>query len=377
MQNKITNKKVWIWLAILLTVLLFSRYVLVQGQPKDYPMYASDSPSPTGVKAFYTYVLNHNDGVKRWIGSPDQLPNNPENQLLVMVEPYFTPNSDELDRYVHFMEAGNTILLFKENPKGMFGLETELVETDAVNVFDSVGAKYHTNNEVTSPIRLLEDTNDEILLSDDAGTLALKRIVGNGQLIVANSPKWITNGEIITDDHLAIILTLINDKDRNVILFDEYIHGEKNDATILTSYPRWFLLLMIQGALLTILWLWFAGKRFGPIFISREETVRFSDEGIKALAAWYIRGHRYHDSLAIQAEYVMTLLHEHWRISPHNEWNDLTMQFERKWPNMQKEEIHSLLNGLTIMLQKSKVSKQEYLLWSKKLEKIRKEVEEG
>ena len=97
----------------------------------------------------------------------------------------------------------------------------------------------------------------------------------------------------------------------------------------------------------------------------------------KALAAWYIRGHRYHDSLVIQADYVMTLLHEHWRISSHNEWKDLTIQFERKWPHISKEEIHTLLNGLTKMLQKSKVSKQEYLLWSKKLEMIRKEVEEG
>ena len=41
-----------------------------------------------------------------------------------------------------FMEAGNTILLFKENPKGMFGLETEFVETDAVNVFDPAGTNY-------------------------------------------------------------------------------------------------------------------------------------------------------------------------------------------------------------------------------------------
>ena len=106
------------------------------------------------------------------------------------------------------MEAGNTILLFKENPKGMFGLETEFVETDAVNVFDPAGLIIVSKTEVTSQVRLLENAQDEILLSDDAGTIALKRVVGDGQLIVANSPKWITNGEIVTDDHLALILTL-------------------------------------------------------------------------------------------------------------------------------------------------------------------------
>ena len=340
-------------------------------------MYASDSPSPTGVKALYTYVLNHKDVVKRWSNPPGQLPKNPEHQLLIMVEPYFTPNSAELDSYTRFMEAGHTILLFKENPKGMFGLETELVETEAVNVLDAAGATYRTNSEVTSQVRLLENAQDEILLSDDEGTIALKRVVGDGHLIVANSPRWITNGEIVTDDHIALLLTLLNDEDSKIILFDEYIHDVKNSTTILTIYPRWFLLLMIQGALLTILWLWHHGKRFGPVFIAREETVRFSDEGIKALAAWYIRGHRYHDSLVVQANYVKTLLQEQWRIPYHQEWQDLTTQFERKWPHLQKEEIHSLLNGLANVLEKSNVSKQEYLLWSKKLEQIRKEVEEG
>lgn len=340
-------------------------------------MYASNSPSPTGMKAFYTYVLNHKDVVKRWSDSPNQLPNSPENQLLIMVEPHFTPNSEELDSYTRFMEAGNSILLVKENPKGMFGLETEFVETDAVNVFDAAGANYSTKTEVTSQVRLLENAQDEILLSDDAGTIALKRVVGEGQLIVANSPSWMTNSEIVTSDHLALILTLLNVEDSKIILFDEYIHDVKNATTFLTIYPRWILLLMIQGALLTILWLWHHGKRFGPIFISREETVRFSDEGIRALAAWYIRGHHYHDSLVIQANYVKTLLQEHWRIPYHQEWQHLTAQFERKWPHLQKGEIHSLLNGLAIMLEKSKVSKQEYLLWSKRLEQIRKEVEEG
>ena len=45
--------------------------------------------------------------------------------------------------------------------------------------------------------------------------------------------------------------------------------------------------------------------------------------------------------------------------------------------NMQKLRFTSLLNGLTVVLRKEKLSKQEYLLWSKKLEEIRKEVEAG
>ena len=86
----------------------------------------------------------------------------------------------------------------------------------------------------------------KILLSDDAGTIALKRVVGDGQLIVANSPKWITNEEVVIDDHLALVLALLNNVDSKTFLFDEYIHEGQNATTILTL-SAWFLLLMIQG----------------------------------------------------------------------------------------------------------------------------------
>ena len=38
---------------------------------KSYPIYVSDSPSPTGVKAFYTYLEKKENGVKRWSHSPE------------------------------------------------------------------------------------------------------------------------------------------------------------------------------------------------------------------------------------------------------------------------------------------------------------------
>lgn len=354
---------------------MVASYFLVEKQPEEFPRYVSDSPSPTGVKAFYTYLKNNNDDVKRWSNSPERLPNSAENQMLIMVEPFSIPESKEIEAYEDFMEAGNTILLLQNNPKGMFDITTEFVETDSYTLLDQAGKKYQVEESTT--VRLQTSDQDEILLSDDAGTIALKRVFGEGHLIVANSPDWITNGKILNEDHLPLVLSLINEGNADTFLFDQYIHGGKNATSALKVYPRWFILFMLQGALLAILWLWYRGKRFGPIFIPREETVRFSDEGIRALAAWYLRGHRYHDSLVIQADYVKLLLQERWRIPYHQEWQDLTDHFERKFPQMKRTEIHAFLNGLTNILEREKVSKQEYLLWSKKIERMRKEVEEG
>lgn len=339
----------------------------------------SDSPSPTGVKAFYTYVKDKKE-VKRWSFSPKNLPKNEDNYLLLMVEPYFIPEKEEMEAYFEFMKNGNTILLFHNNPKGMFDLEIEHIGSETyigenLRVSDTRGTSYRA--DLHSSIRLQTNEQDKILLKDEAGVLAFKRSIGKGQLIVSNSPEWLTNGSILSADHLPLILSLINEEENTSLLYDEFVHGAQNSSTFLTLYPKWFLLLLLQGALIVILWLIARGRRFGPIFIPREESVRFSDEGIRALSAWYIRGRRYHESLLFQADYVKLLLQERWGIPVSKEWKDLSAPLERKWTNIPAHEITTFLNELITILQKENVNKQEYLLWSKRLDRLRKEVEES
>ncbi|MDQ0201423.1 DUF4350 domain-containing protein [Neobacillus ginsengisoli] len=379
MKKPQSNRLTWIWLTVLLLLFVLINYYIFSQKPKDYPIFVSDSPSPTGVKAIYTYLTKEMEG-KRWADSPGLLPKNTDKQLLVMVEPSLIPDQKELEDYKSFMKAGNTILIFKSNPKGMFDLKTKPVKDDAspnrtMKVYDQNHAVYKA--EISSAIRLSTQTKNEILLYDDAGPIALKQSFGKGQLIVSIAPEWMTNGKLLTDDHLPLILKLFKDSHTKTVLFDEYIHSGRNASTIFTVYPRWFLLLVLQGILLMILWLWHKGKRFGPVFVPREESVRFSDEGIQALTAWYLRGSRYHDSLLIQAEYVKLLLQEKWGIPYNRDWQELSGMFERKWLQLPVSEIRPLLNGLTNVMKKEKLSKQEYLLWSRKLERLRKEVEQG
>lgn len=339
----------------------------------------SDSPSPTGVKAFYTFVEDKKE-MKRWSFSPENLPKNEDKYLLLMVEPYFIPEKEKMEAYFEFMKNGNTILLFHNNPKGMFDLEIEHIGSETfigedLLVSDTRGTSYRA--DLRSSIRLQTNEQDKILLKDEAGVLAFKRAIGKGQLIVSNSPEWLTNGSILSADHLPLILSLINEEGHTSLLYDEFVHGAQNSSTFLTLYPKWFLLLLLQGALIVILWLIARGRRFGPIFIPREESVRFSDEGIRALSAWYIRGRRYHESLLFQADYVKLLLQERWGIPVSKEWKDLSSPLERKWTNIPAHEIKSFLNELITILQKENVNKQEYLLWSKRLDRLRKEVEES
>ncbi|WP_156791442.1 DUF4350 domain-containing protein [Bacillus sp. SG-1] len=371
------NSKLIIFAVILLVFAVLS-YIIGTRAPKEYPDFLSESPAPMGTKAIYTYFSNELDHVERWTHSPNLLNKSEDNQLLLMIQPYFIPESEETGEYLEFMEEGNTILLFKTVPDGMFDVKTIGVDTEEKEIStvkDVEGAI--RNAYIPAPVRIQKKNEDEVLISDEAGPIAIQRPVGEGSLIVVTAPHWMTNSSILEEDHLSLALTLINESNPGGILFDEYIHGRDSASSVATLYPKWFLILMVQGGFLLILFLWYRGKRFGPIETAREEYVRFSDERIKALAAWYIRGKRFTDSLNIQADYVKLLLQEKWGIAYSPEWSDSTEGLTRKWKSSTEEEIKNFVDELTAVLAKEKMSKQEYLLWSKKLDRLRKEVEEG
>ncbi|WP_404452167.1 DUF4350 domain-containing protein [Virgibacillus necropolis] len=372
MQKSISNGKTWLWLVSMLLVFIVISYLVTSPEPKDYPNYVTGSPSPTGVKGLYTYL----EDADKWSHRPQLLPKQEDNQLLIMVEPLFIPSANEMEAYKAFMESGNTILLLQSNPNGMFDLKTTYIKEEAPkHVYDQAGEKHRA--KALSSVRLKTTEQDTILLYDDLGTIAFKRAYGKGQLIVGNTPGWMTNGTLLKKDHLPLVLSLINEgsQARTSIVFDEYIHGEENTATILTVYPKWLLVFSVQLILLTVVWLWYQGKRFGPILTVREETVRFSDERIKALAAWNLRSRNYHDSIVIQADYLKLLIQECLGIPYHKEWRDITEQMEKKLPHIPSSEIRTFLAGLTSILEKEKISKQEYIVWAEKIDRMRKEVD--
>ncbi|WP_416147258.1 DUF4350 domain-containing protein [Salipaludibacillus sp. HK11] len=377
MATQFFKKRTWLWVLVLLIFIGIS-YVNVSQQPQEYPPYLSESPSPTGVKAIYTYLADEYASVSEWTHEPSFLAKNDEQQLLIMVEPQYVPPEREMVEYREFVEAGNTILLFSESSVEMFGVTREeqfFFENEEGTIQSEVGEEY--TGMISSAIRFQPENEEDVLLSDDLGAKAVKRSLGEGEIIIANSPQWLTNGVILDNDHAALVLSLIDEGwQGQEILFDNYIHGGE-PPTVATLYPQWFLIIILQGGLLTLVWLWFKGKRFGPIVVPREESVRFSDEGIKALAAWYLRAKhsRFHESLEIQIDYVKLLMQEQWRIPYDKNWHEIAEQIEKK-STMSKTDIDAFSTGLTNVLHQKIITKKEYVDWSKRIDRLRKEVEE-
>ncbi|MBS3679110.1 DUF4350 domain-containing protein [Ornithinibacillus massiliensis] len=372
MQKSIT--KAWGWLFVLLIIFIAISLVFGSNKLEEYPPYLSTSPSPTGVKGFYTYLNEKIDSVERWEESPSQLVEE-ENQLLLMVEPTLISEQAVMNEYVSFMEAGNTILLFKNNLEGMFGISTTygMVEGETVIMEDASGSEYEAT--MNTQTRILPESNDEILLQDDLGVIAIKRSYGNGKLIAVNSPDWLTNHYILEANNLDVVLNLLGEEKWDEIRFDEYTHRSLKSQAMHDIYPIWLLVAAFQLIFFTLLWLLYKGKRFGPIRTPREEYVRFSDEHTTALAAWYKRGKAYMESLNSQADYLRLLLREKWGISYQKEWKDLEEVLAVKLPLVKDDEWTSFFSEIEAVLHRKNITKQEYLLWSKRMDRLRKEVE--
>lgn len=345
---------------------------------KEYPAYVSDSPSPSGVKALYTYLENEGDSVRRWTLSPDRLPKKGSGQLLVIIEPFSMPGQKDLNEYKDFMKQGNTVLLLKENPKGMFDVKTSRVEAEGspAVLHDRDGHTYET--AILPDFRLETGEGDTVLLKDIEGAIAYSSPIGKGQLIVSTAPQWVTNENLLEKDHLPLVLLLLEKGgvEKGIILIDEYLHGGESRETFVSLYPQWLLLLLLQLAIAALLGLWMRGKRFGGILVPREEMVRFSDERIQALSAWYVKGKQYKASLEIQSDYVRVLFQERWGIPTGKDWTELKEPLGRRMNGVSEKELRSFLSGIKSVLGKERINKQEYIWWSKKIDRFRKEVED-
>ncbi|MCA0971302.1 DUF4350 domain-containing protein [Halobacillus litoralis] len=364
-----SNKKTWLFIALGLFVLLVGAVLSSSRQPESYPPYLSSSPSPTGVKALYEFASFERD-MSRWRQAPDVLPDQQQSALF-MVEPYYTLTTEESNAYTAWMERGNTIVFMKQNPTGSFGTRSvPAMGQDGPVTVTGFGESYRAIVEQT--FRLVPGEEDEVLLEDGQGPLAIQRSYGEGKLIVSMNPGWAANGTILNEDHAYLIDQLLKDVDAGRVLFDEYIHGSENVPTVLTIYPKWILVFALQLIILAVLWLWMKGKRFGPVFTPREHTVRLGDERLHALSAWYIRGGFYQESIRIQEEYLRSLLYKRYGIGMKESWQEVRESIAKFQTEDEQKRWRSYTHGLDDL---QSMRKTDYLKWSKKLDDLRKEVQ--
>jgi len=107
--------------------------------------------------------------------------------------------------------------------------------------------------------------------------------VGSGILVTGRALD-IANLAMINNHYTgAAIERILDTWDASRIMFAEYYHGERDDGNMFSRLPLVVRLIFIQLILLSIVAIWYFGKRFGNAIPYYEETERGENEHLHAV----------------------------------------------------------------------------------------------
>ncbi|GAA0312161.1 hypothetical protein GGQ92_001966 [Gracilibacillus halotolerans] len=361
----------------LVIVLVLVTIFTYKEEAKQYPPFAMDSPSPTGTKAIVTYLQENLDAK-----IDEELPSegNNLNQIRVLIDPALFSKIEVEEAYLDFIESGNTLVVLKENPDELFDIQSEYSFQTLTVVGEAEETTVFADNEpfqatIFSNFRITPSPDDTVLVEDESGdAIAIERNIGDGKLIVSTEPGWITNHFILSSNHLELFQEIAPlDEDGEWVLDSLSADHVSASIPIYEVYHGWVYIIIFCGAVLTLLFLWYQGKRFGPVHVRREDIVRYSNERIKAISIWHVKGKHYKEAIDKQLDYLKEIIRARFGVPLHHSWQD-RLQHIQKFLTIKN--IDELSHQISELEQKDAVNKQEFLAWSKWLDEIREEVEQ-
>lgn len=321
-------------------------FILVQPEAQKYNPYLSFSPDLDGTKAFTMLLDEQGYATKEWRQSWRFLPTQ-TGQVLIVIQPYYLYETEQ-EAIIDWLHQGNELIIVDYEPRGWPGIDNDYVGSKGVQrgihsvYFD--GARPMAG-DIQSSYRLRTMADDyEVIIEDAHGPIAVSRPIGDGRLTIAITPNWLTNNEVLEHNHFELMWPLFKDQDWEAVWIDEYHHGYQSRPGLFAVYPDWLIVAGAQLTIVLLLWLWWKGKRFGPIYTLREWIVRRGDETLLAIASWYERKRLNRESFHHQMMYVRQLINERWGI-PHNAThNEVIHRAKQHWEPKHVEALHDLLN---------------------------------
>ena len=261
------------------------------------------STSADGARAAYVLLQQLGRNVQPWKRSPTELPDNPENALLILADPIQLPGESEKKALAKFVEHGGSVL-FTGPQVGTFFRDAELSDhpeaiRDEWKVYESNFPSVYTRG--ASKISLKPQATWEgeqpqlALYGGPKFPVVVSWHVGQGEILWWAGPGPLTNSGIMRDDNLNLFLNCVSNRlakrsRQPDIYWDEYFHGE--EASLWgyfqkTPVPWGMLQLAILGAVILMTF----GRRSGPTSIppvvSRLSPLEFVD----TLGGLYERAH--------------------------------------------------------------------------------------
>lgn len=364
-------------LVIAIFLLVGISLLIVKPAPPSYPPYVAKSAQPNGSKAIVMLMEEKGKRIKEWRQPMKFLPSQ-AGQVLISLEP---KGMTELEReeLLDWVALGNDLILFAEEPADWEQASFQLIlqeneEEEAERKIWGPQLSGNRNGVVQSPLRLDKSQDMEELLSDDAGVLAGRTTISEGTVSLFLVPQWMSNGQVARHDHFEAIWPYLQNE-WSVVWMDEYHHGYRDQPSLFALYPGWLIAGFAQLGLLLLMWIWWRGKRFGPIYTLREWTVRRGDETLLAVSSWYERRRLAIDALRHRETYLRQLMHERWGVHQRAEHHEILQVARTKWNESELAALVQVLQRLEQIKTENAYSQKQLLADSLLLDKILKRLE--
>ncbi len=262
-------------LLIILTVIISE----VPSRGTNENLHSAFNSNPAGVKALYLLLKESGYQTERRQKSIETLSRlNPDSVLYISVAPSEPYKHSEADSLESIVRRGATAILFINNALDSvvtkFGIYSRLTLRDSIYVrqqlvysnmfYDSLFAGSDTPNDRGAKVKVLhsESADYQPLYGTDKNHAVITVPHGKGELVVFNSPDYITNLNIDRYQNINIFMNILyqtaDGKARynRTIIFDEYHQGYKEFESVITVLDeppvRFAILIAVAGLLMLI-----------------------------------------------------------------------------------------------------------------------------
>lgn len=216
------------------------------------------------------------------------------------------------------------------------------------------------------------------LFGDAAGPVAVSVPVGQGRLIVIADSRFASNANLPRAENAVFLANILARAARagDVVLFDEYHHGESDllgGATLWSLLGRPLQLCLLQLGLAGIVALGVLAVRFGRPVPLGQGMRRTSGEYVQSLAGLYARAGAASSALEILYRQFLRDVCARLALAPDVALEQLAAVAARR-ARLDQSRLRTLLATCEQRLDEGKVSEAELLDLTRRMDAIRKEL---
>ncbi len=296
----------WLWVGALL-MLVAVGYGLLPAPEARAPI-DSFSEDSAGKKAFFLLTQELLERVERSSGS--LIPVDEAADVLVMLGPARYPDRAQWQTLHDWVARGRALVFAARHQDPAVALEpfgirvvpataalleptNPPLENEASGFVTDLGADFDTDLEVDwiSAGEVRSEASDvSVTLSVDGSPQVMWRPIGDGVVVVVASDYIFTNRSLATEGHGLLAFRILESASpQGSVYFDEEMNegGAPRVVGILFESP--FRVVTIQFLVITLLFAWMAGRRFGPLLRAARSARRSLVEHAEALGSLHFK----------------------------------------------------------------------------------------